>query len=318
MVRIAVLDDYQNLALELADWSVLPDEAEVTAFNDHLHDLDAVAERLRDFEIVAIMRERTPFPRALFDRLPKLKLLVTTGARNFSIDLDAAAEHGVTVCGTEGSGNSTVDLTWGLILALVRRIPHEHEAMRTGRWETALGHGLHGKTLGIIGLGRLGAAVARVGAAFGMEVMAWSHNLTAERAATCDAAPVTKHELLARADVVTLHLVLSERTHHLVGRREFELMKPTSYLINTSRGPIVDQHALIAALSSGRIAGAGLDVYDVEPLPADHPLRRLGNAILTPHVGYVTEENYRRFYAQTVADIAAFLAGAPIRVLSPS
>ena len=318
MVRIAVLDDYQNLALELADWSVLPDGVEVTVFNNHLHDLDALAERLSDFEIVAIMRERTPFPRALFDRLPKLKLLVTTGARNFSIDLDAAADRGVTVCGTEGSGNATVDLTWGLIIALVRHIPQEHEAMRTGQWQSTLGQGLLGKTLGVIGLGRLGAEVARVGAAFGMQVIAWSDNLTAERAATGGAEPVTKQELLARADVVTIHLVLSERTHHLVGRREFELMKPTSYLINTSRGPIVDEQALIAALSSGQIAGAALDVYDVEPLPADHPLRRIGNAILSPHVGYVTEENYRRFYAQTVEDIAAFLAGAPLRVLSPT
>jgi phosphoglycerate dehydrogenase-like enzyme len=263
------------------------------------------------------MRERTPFPAGLFPRLPNLRLVVTTGMRNAAIDLAAAARHSVTVCGTKALGSPTAELAWGLILALARRIPQEDRRMREGGWQSTVGVGLEAKTLGILGLGRLGSAVARIGAAFGMRRVAWSENLTAERAADCGAELVTKDELLRAADVVTIHLVLSDRTRGLIGPRELALMKPTAFLVNTSRGPIVDEEALVAALKAGVIGGAGLDVYDREPLPADHPLRRAPRTVLTPHLGYVTEETYRAFYEQTVEDIEAFLAGAPVRVLEP-
>lgn len=313
-LRIAVLDDYQRVALSLAEWDSLP--AEVVAFHDHLADLGALAERLRPFDVLVAMRERTPFPRELLERLPRLRLLVTTGARNASIDVAAAKARGVTVCGTSGSGGSTPELAWALILALVRGIPREDAAIRAGGWQVGLGSLLEGKTLGLLGLGRIGSQVGRVGAAFGMELVAWSQNLTAERARAHGAALVGRDELFARADVLTVHLVLSERTRGLVGARELALMKPAAYLVNTSRGPIVDEAALVAALESGRIAGAGLDVFDVEPLPADHPFRRLPNTVVTPHIGYVTEDTYRGFYRDAVEDIAAFLHGEPVRVLN--
>jgi phosphoglycerate dehydrogenase-like enzyme len=313
MARIAVLDDYQRVAHRFADWSRLA-EHEVTFFHEPLAD---VASALEPFEIVCAMRERTPFPAGLFPHLPNLRLLVTTGMRNAAIDLAAAAQHGVTVCGTKALGSPTAELAWGLILALARRIPQEDRALREGGWQSTVGVGLEGKTLGIVGLGRLGSSVARVGAAFGMRLVAWSEHLTAERAAECGAELATKDELLRTADVVTIHLVLGDRTRGLIGSRELALMKPTAFLVNTSRGPIVDEAALLAALETGAIAGAGLDVYDREPLPADHPLRRAPNTVLTPHLGYVTEETYRVFYEQTVEDIEAFLAGTPVRVLAP-
>ena len=317
MVKIAILDDYQNVALRMADWSVLPASAEITVFDDHLAGVEPMAERLAGYEIVAIMRERTRFPRALFERLPGLKLLITTGARNAAVDLAAAADHGVTVCGTRGAGHPTAELAWGLILGLLRHIPFEDRRMRAGHWQTTVGIGLSGLTLGVIGLGRLGAQVANIGNAFAMKVVAWSQNLTAERAAECGAELVDKAALLAQADIVTIHLVLSQRTRDLIGARELGLMKPTAYLINTSRGPIVTEAALIETLESGAIAGAAMDVYDTEPLAADHPYRQLANTVLTPHIGYVTEETYRIFYADTVADIVAYLAGAPVRVIPP-
>ena len=316
MTRVAILDDYQAVALRLADWGSLP--ADVEVFRDHVADEAGVAARLADFDVVVAMRERTPFTRSLLARLPRLRLLVTTGMRNASIDLRAAAERGIRVCGTAGLPSPTAELTWALILALVRHVPREDRATRDGRWQETLGTTLSGKTLGVLGLGQLGSRVARVGRAFEMDVLAWSQNLTAERAAAAGATLAgSKDEVLARADVVTIHLVLGERTRGLLGARELALMRPTAYLVNTSRGPIVDEPALIAALRAGTIAGAGLDVYDEEPLPPDHPLRRLPNTVITPHLGYVTEETYRIFYPQAVEDVRAFLAGAPVRVLSP-
>ena len=311
-MNIAVLDDYQHVADSFADWSRLGDH-ELTFFHESLGD---VAAALEPFEIVCAMRERTAFPAEVFERLPNLRLLVTTGMRNAAVDLEAAAAHGVTVCGTEVPSTPTAELAWGLILALARHIPVEDAGMREGGWMTTVGVDLTGKTLGILGLGRLGSIVARYGAAFGMRLIAWSENLAAERAAESGAELVTKDELFSTADVVTIHLVLSRRTHGLIGAREIGLMKPTAFLVNTSRGPIVDQTALRAALESGAIAGAGIDVYDREPLPADDPLRRAPNTVLTPHLGYVTEDTYRVFYGQTIENVEAFLAGEAMRVIA--
>ncbi len=317
MVQVAVLDDYQNVALEIADWSAVEQRAKITVFNDTIADQDKLAERLKPFEIICAMRERTPFRRALIERLPNLKLLVTTGMRNASIDVAACAERGITVCGTEGLAYPTAELAWALILSMARRIPLEDASMRAGGWQRTLGTGLNGKVLGVIGLGRLGAQVAKVGLAFGMKVIAWSQNLTRERAAEIGVGFVAgKDALLTLSDVISIHLVLSDRTRGLIGKKEFELMKPTAYLINTSRGPIVDEAALIDALQSGRIGGAGLDVYDEEPLPVDHPLRAMGNAVLSPHLGYVTAEGYAIFYGHVVEDVIAYLDGKPIRVIS--
>jgi len=315
-LRAAILDDYQAVALAAADWASLKPAVEVTAFHDTLADSAQVAARLADFEIVVAMRERTPFPQALLARLPKLKLLITTGKRNAAIDVKAAAAQGVVVSGTDMLPYPTAELAWGLILSLARNIPREERGMRAGGWQTTLGVGLRGKTLGVLGLGNLGSQVARIGKAFGMEAIAWSQNLTAERAASVGAALVTKEELFRRADVVSIHLVLSERTRGLVGTAELALMKSTAYLVNTSRGPIVDAKALVAALEGRRLAGAGLDVYDSEPLPREHALRKLDNVVLTPHLGYVTAENYRQAYGHAVEDIRAFLDGKPLRVLS--
>lgn len=317
MARVALLDDYQGVALGMADWKSLPKGTDVVAFKDNLAAGDALAARLADFDIIMAVRERTPFPRTLLERLPKLKLLITAGMRNASIDVKAAAERGVLVCGTSGLPYPTAELAWGLILSLVRRIPAEDRATREGRWQTSLGLGLNGKTLGVLGLGTLGSRVARVGRALEMKVLAWSQNLTAERAAAEDATLVAKDDLLARSDVVSIHLVLSERTRGLIGARELGLMKRGAYLVNTSRGPIVDEAALIRALGDGTIAGAGLDVFDEEPLPRDHPFRRLPNIVITPHLGYVTEETYRVFYGHALEDIKAYLDGTPLRVLQP-
>jgi phosphoglycerate dehydrogenase-like enzyme len=317
MARVALLDDYQGVALRLADWKSLPPGTEVVAFPDHLADESAVAARLADFEIVMAMRERTPFTRTLLEQLPRLRLLVTAGMRNASIDMKAAADRGVLVCGTAGLPYPTAELAWGLILGLMRRLPAEDRATREGRWQTSLGLGLNGKTLGVLGLGTLGSRVARVGRAFEMEVLAWSANLTAARAAEVGATLVSKEELLGRSDIVSIHLVLGERTRGLIGARELAMMKRTAYLVNTSRGPIVEEAALIRALREGTIAGAGLDVYDTEPLPAGHPFLSLPNTVLAPHLGYVTEETYRVFFGQALEDVQAFLRGAPVRVLRP-
>jgi phosphoglycerate dehydrogenase-like enzyme len=318
MTHVAVLDDYQGVALKVADWSVLPSACRVQVFRDHLSDREALVERLRAFEVVTCMRERTPFPRDLLERLPGLRLLVTTGMRNAAIDLEAATDLGIMVCGTAGGPDSPpAELTWGLILALVRHIPHEDAAVRDGHWGITLGMSLEGKVLGVLGLGRLGGKVATVGVAFGMSVIAWSQNLTAERAAQYGATLVTRDELFARSDIVTVHVQLSARTRGLVGARELRLMKSTAYLINTARGPIVDEAALVQALQAGTIAGAGLDVFDQEPLPPDHPFMSLDNTLLVPHVGYVTEEQYRVRYKETVENVAAYLRGEPLRVLNP-
>jgi phosphoglycerate dehydrogenase-like enzyme len=314
-MRLAILDDYQEVALAMADWKSLEPAVEVQTFYDTLASEGAVAERLRDFEIVVAMRERTAFRQSLLEHLPKLKLLVTTGTHNASIDKKAAAERGIVVSGTSALPQPTMELAWGLILALARNIPREDAGMRKGGWQTTVGSGLHGKVLGIVGLGRLGSQMAAIGKAFQMEVIAWSQNLTAERANSVGARRVEKEELFRRADFLTVHTVLSTRTRGLVGAEELAAMKPTAYLINTSRGPIVDERALLAALEGRKIAGAALDVYDQEPLPADHALRRLENVVLTPHLGYVTAENYRVFYGEALEDVRAFLAGNPIRVL---
>jgi phosphoglycerate dehydrogenase-like enzyme len=315
-MRLAILDDYQNVALAMADWDGLRRIAQIQTFHDTLEREEAVAERLRDFEIVVAMRERTTFRRSLLGQLPKLKLLVTTGMVNASIDVKAAAERGIVVSGTSSLRHPTAELAWGLILALARNITRESTGMRNGAWQTTVGVGLHGKVLGILGIGRLGSQVASFGKAFLMEVIAWSENLTVEQASLLGVQRVEKEELFRRADFLTIHTVLSKRTRGMVGFHDLATMKSTAYLINTSRGPIVEERALIDALETHKIAGVALDVYDQEPLPADHALRRLENVILTPHLGYVTEENYRVFYGEAVENIRAFLAGNPIRVLN--
>lgn len=317
MPKIAILDDYQHIALTMADWTALGSSAEVTVFNDHQKDEDAIAKRLADFDVVCVMRERTPMTRSLLTRLPKLRLLVTTGARNASIDMQAAADQGITVCHTRGKMHPTPELTWGLILALARHIPFEHGQMQKGKWQTTVGRTLHGSTLGLLGLGRLGSQVAHYGKAFGMNLIAWSQNLTEEKAAEQGAKRVEKDELFRQADFISIHLVLSERTRGLVSKPELSLMKPTAYLVNTSRGPIVDEEALLAALQEKVIAGAGLDTYGTEPLPSDHPMRGLDNVVLTPHLGYVTEDTMDVFYKDTVENIKAWMDGAPIRVIGP-
>lgn len=310
---MAILDDYQGVATQFGDWSRLDGRVEVTAFTDHVSDEDALVERLAGYPIVVAMRERTAFPRRVIERLPDLELLVTTGPFNAVIDIDAAAERGVTVCGTGGVLFNTSELTWALILACARHIPTEDRNVKTGGWMTTVGTDLHGRTLGLLGAGRLGSAVAKVGAAFGMQVIAWSQNLTDERAAAAGATRVERDELFARSDVLSIHLVLSERTRGIVGARELALMKPSAILVNTSRGPIVDEAALVDALEQRRIRAAGIDVFSTEPLPADHPFRRLDNVVCTPHIGYVTEECYRVFFGDVVDDIAAYLDGAPVR-----
>ena len=313
--RVAMLDDYQGVALEMADWGSLGADIEVQAFRDHLVDEAAIADRLADFDMVVAMRERTPFRRSLLERLPKLRLLVTTGARNASIDVRAANELGVVVCGTGGTVYPTAELTIGLMLSVLRRIPQEDAAIRGGRWQQSVGVGLRGKTVGIIGLGNQGALVAEMLRGFRLELLAWSENMTPERASEHGATYVSKDELLQRSHIVTIHLVLSDRTRGLIGERELALMKPTAYLVNTSRGPIVDEAALARALHAGSIAGAGIDVFEDEPLPAGHPLRSAPNTVLTPHIGYVTRETYELFYRDALEDVRAFLAGGPVRVI---
>jgi len=311
--RLAILDDYQDVTLKLGPWDRLPG-LEKTVFRDTIADREALVARLMPFDAILAMRERTPFPRALIERLPNLKLLMTTGERNRGIDAEACAERGIIFSGTPSFGAPTVDLTWGLILSLARRIPEQVNALHAGQWQTKIGLGLEGRTLGVVGLGKLGSKVAKVGQALGMKVIAWSTNLTAEAAAAVGAARVEKHELFAQADVVSLHLILSDRSRGIVGAAELAAMKPGAMLVNTSRGPLVDQPALLKALHAGRIQ-AGIDVYDIEPLPSDHPLLKAANTVLTPHLGYVTEENYRAYFAGAVEAIEAFQAGNPIRVI---
>lgn len=316
MIRVAVLDDYQGVSTTLADWSAIAGRAEPVVFTEPFADMTDAAAALAGFQAVVAMRERTPFPAALFERLPDLKLLVTTGMRNAAIDMAAARARGVPVCGTELLPYPAAEQAWALIMALSLNIPRDAASMAGGGWQTGVGQGLRGKTIGIIGLGKLGRQIARFANAFGMEVIAWSRNLTAEQAAEHGARRVDFDTLLSTADIVTIHLVLGDASRGLIGPREFSLMKPGAFLINTSRGPIVQEAALIEALKSGQIAGAGIDVYDTEPLPADHPLRSAPNTVLTPHTGYATRENYALMFGQAIEDIAAWLDGAPVRMLN--
>lgn len=317
-MRLAIINDYQKLATESADWKSLPSSIDVDITHGRTPGGAEGVALLAPYDIVVTSREETRFDRALVERLPKLKLLVTHGQRNAALDMAALAVRGVTVCGTGyGFPAATVELAWGLILALAKGIPTEDRGIRDGKWNIGLAGGLTGKTLGVLGLGDLGSGVARVGQAMGMKVVAWSQNLTVERCAATDVTLVGKDELFRRADVLSVHVVLGDRTRGLVGAREIGLMKPTAYLINTSRGPIVDEKALIAALRSGAIAGAGLDVFDQEPLPAGHPLRMLPNTVLTPHIGGRTRENFAARYKDCLEDVQAWLAGKPVRVLGP-
>ncbi len=314
--RCAVLDDYQKVALTCADWSKVTDDVEVTVFDQPFKNADEVRRKLQGFQIIAIMRERTPFLRDTLAALPDLKLLITTGARNKSIDVAAATERGITVACTGAFGNPTIGITFGLILELTRRIGFENARMKAGApWQVTLGHDIQAMTLGIVGLGNLGKRVAAVAKAFGMKVIAWSPNLTPDKCKEAGVDYATKEDLLRNADIVTIHVQLGDRSRGLLGETDIALMKPTAYLVNTSRGPIVDEKALIAALTAGRLAGAGLDVFDVEPLPVDHPFRKLDNVVLTPHLGYVSAESYKVYYSDIVANIRNFVDGKPVKLI---
>ena len=306
-INVAVLDDYQGVALSIVDWSKITDRADITVFQDHVTDLDALAERLAPFDVICVMRERTPMSASLLERLPRLKLIASTGFGNASIDLAAAAERGITVAHTGYTPTPTIELTWALILASARHIVSEAASVRNGGWQRSLGDDLAEKTLGIIGLGNIGSRVAKVGLAFGMNVIAWSKNLTSDVATAAGARLVSKEELLRTADVISIHMVLSARTVGLIGSAEFALIKPSARLINTSRGPLVVEAALLNALSNHRISGAAIDVYDVEPLPQDHPYRRAESLLATPHIGYVTRGLYEVFYRDSVESISAWL-----------
>ncbi|MFF3145637.1 D-2-hydroxyacid dehydrogenase family protein [Streptomyces sp. NPDC057927] len=315
--RCAVLDDFQNVASACADWSTLSDRVEVVSFAEHFATEDELAAALADFDFVVTLRERVPFPDSLLNRLPRLKLLIASGMRNSVIDYAAAKAGGVTVCGTQSSSTPPVELTWALLLGLARGIVQENNALRDGGpWQSTVGADLHSRTLGLLGLGKIGSRVAQVGLAFGMEVTAWSRHLTKERAEEVGVELASsKEELLASSDFISVHLALSDRTRGLLGAAELALLKPTAYLINTSRSAIVDQEALLAALHEGRIAGAGVDVFDVEPLPGNHPMRTAPRLLATPHLGYVSRANYARYYGQALEDIQAYLDGDPVRVL---
>jgi phosphoglycerate dehydrogenase-like enzyme len=306
-MKVAILDDYQNVALTMADWSRVESKAEVTVFTDHVSDPDAVVARLQPFDVLCVMRERTPLPRPILERLPGLKMIASTGPGNASIDQQAVRERNIHLTDTGYRSTPTIELTWALILAAMRNLIGEASSVRAGGWQTSVGQELSGKVLGVLGLGRIGSEIARIGAAFGMDVIAWSQNLTPERAQVAGATPVSKEELFARSDVLSIHLVLSERTRGLVSGAEIAAMKPTAWLVNTSRGPIVDEEALISALRSQSIAGAALDVFDTEPLPAGHALRTLANVLATPHIGYVAEDLYRTFYSDAAASIEKWL-----------
>lgn len=317
MLHCTLLDDYQNVALSLADWDSLRPAVQTRSLQQPFADDDALIAALADSDIIVVMRERTPLTAARLARLPRLKLIVTSGMRNAAIDLDACRARGIAVCGTESSSAPPLELSWGLLLALARHIVPENQALRSGGpWQQHLGMGLEGKSLGLIGLGKIGGGMAKVAQAFGMQVCAWSQNLTAERAAACGATRMPSLQaLLAASDIVSLHLVLSERTRHLLDAAALAQMKPGALLVNTARAGLVDQQAMIAALRSGQLAGAALDVFDVEPLPVDHPLRQLPNVLATPHLGYVADSNYRRYFTQAVEDIAAWLQHQPLRSL---
>jgi len=316
MVRAAILDDYQNVAMTFADWSPIAKDVELKVFNKPFASQDEAIKALQGFAIIVGMRERTPFPRKVVEALPDLKLLITTGARNNAFDVKACAERGVTVCGTGVTGSPTTGIAFGLMLELTRRIGFENARLKAGApWQVTIGRDLEGLTLGILGLGKLGQRSAAVGRAFGMKVIAWSQNLTEEKAKAAGADYVSKDDLFRNSDFVTIHNVLSDRSRGMVGARELGLMKKSSYLINTSRGPIADEKALIAALQNKTIAGAGLDVFDVEPLPLDHPFRKMDNVVITPHLGYVSEQNYRKYFPDIVEDIRAWLDGKPVRVI---
>lgn len=312
--RLAILDDYQGVAMAMAPWETLAG-VEVTVFRDTVTDQATLVQRLAPFDAILAMRERTPFPRALIERLPALRLLITTAARNRSIDAAACAEKDIVFCGTPSFGDPTTDITWGLILNLMRDLPAQQASLRAGGWQTSVGWGTEGRTLGVVGLGKLGARAAKVGLALGMKVVAWSTNLTEERAAEVGVTRVDKATLLATADVVTLHLILSDRSRGIIGAADLAQMKPTAFIVNTSRGPLIDQDALIAALKAGTIAGAGIDVYDTEPLPPGHPMLSAPHTMLTPHLGYVTQQNYRAYYEGAIEAVLAFNAGAPVRVI---
>ena len=316
--RCAILDDYQNVALEMADWSKVAGDVDIKVFNEPLGPSARVARMLQSFAIVVAMRERTPFPRVLIEALPDLRLLITTGMVNRAIDLEAAKERKVTVCGTGSFGNPTTAIAWGLILELTRRIGHENARLKSGApWQSVVGLDVEGLTLGVIGLGKLGLRVAEVGRAFRMKVAAWSQNITPERAQAAGVEyAATLEELLARSDIVSIHIPLTPKSRDLIGAKQLALMKRSALLINTSRGPIVEEAALLAALHEKKIAGGGFDVYDIEPLPLDHPLRKLDNVVLTPHLGYVSQQNYRAYFGGVVDDIRGFLDGKPVRLLT--
>ena len=315
-VQIAVIDDWQDVARDVVDWSALDNIGEVSFVHDYPADNETLAKRLGAFEVICVMRERTPFDADLLRQLPKLKLLVTGGMRNAALDLKAAAELGIQVCGTDSYKHAAPELTWALIMAATRNLVMEANALRAGKWQQGLGGDLHGKTLAILGLGSIGKRVAQFGQVFGMRVIAWSENLTPERAAEAGVTYVSKQELFEQADVLSVHLVLSERSRGLVDAQALAWMKPSALLVNTARGPIVDEAALIKALQKNRLAGAALDVFDVEPLPENHPFRTLENVLATPHVGYVSQQNYHQFFSQMIEDIQAWSAGEPIRLFA--
>ena len=315
-MKLAILDDYLNVALKVADWSAVEQHAKISVFTEHLGDEDQAAQALADFDVVIVMRERTRLPASLLLRLPKLRLLVTTGLRNQAIAMETSRELGIDVCGTNLLGYPAFEHTWALILALVRKIPLENNSIHEGGWQKGFAGGLRDKTLGILGLGKLGSQVAKVGQAFGMETISWSQNLTDARAKECGVARVGKDELLSLSDIVTIHLVMSDRTRGLIGDRELNLMKSSAYLVNTSRASIIDEAALVDALKREVIRGAGIDVFSIEPLPVNHSLRRLDNAVLTGHTGYVTEENFTLGYREAVEDVLAWISGNTIRLLN--
>ena len=317
MVRIAVIDDYQSVAEKLADWDSLPAGTQVDFYQDHVSDLESLVDRLGDYQIIQFMRERTPFTKNLIDALPQLELLSGTGGNFRSFDIEAATERGVLITRSGGAGSSTEELAWGLILSVARCIPQEDRAMREGRWQTQLGVGLSGRKLGVIGMGRLGSRVARIGQAFGMELLAWSPWQTVERAAENNAKYLPREQFFSQADVITIHIPLTEESVGLVNAQDLKNMKSSAYLINTARGPIVNEIDLVEALQAGSIAGAGLDVFDEEPLPSDHPLLKVPNTVLTPHIGFVSEESYRAFYTNGLDNIKAYLAGNPTNMVNP-
>lgn len=304
--QVAILDDYQKAALKTGDWSILNDKMELTVFHDHIFDTDLIIERLKPFDVICVMRERTPLTKEIFAGLPKLKLVVSTGMRNASIDLAAAAENGVEIAHTGYVSSGAPEFTWALLMAMVKQIPQENRSLRAGGWQIGVGGDLKGKTLGIIGLGKIGKKIAAIAKVFDMEVMAWSTNLTEEMATDAGAKLVSKEELFKKADFISVHLVLSERSKGIIKGNDLALMKPTAYLINTSRGPLVDEAALINMLQSGKIAGAALDVFDQEPLAENHPFRTLHNVLATPHIGFVTEETYKLFFEDTIKILDAY------------